>query len=56
MLFIGWGLGVIHAVYKGDSRLDFIPVDMVINSMLVVMWHAVKYRYSINGMNQVDRN
>ncbi|XP_066944625.1 putative fatty acyl-CoA reductase CG5065 isoform X1 [Macrobrachium rosenbergii] len=45
-LLVGMGKGVLRSLYvRDDIKLDFIPVDVPINLMLVAAWNTAVQRY-----------
>ncbi|KAG6443938.1 hypothetical protein O3G_MSEX003057 [Manduca sexta] len=43
-LLIGAGKGVIRSMYcKSNSYADYLPVDVFINGIMIVVWNYVKY-------------
>lgn len=43
-LLIAAGKGVLRTMYcMGDAYADYVPVDIVVNSMLLVLFHRLQY-------------
>ncbi|XP_043272108.1 fatty acyl-CoA reductase wat-like [Venturia canescens] len=41
---VGACLGFIHAAYKSDTPIDYVPGDMCANAMIVTVWDAIVNR------------